>query len=99
MATGATGKAGSGGNGAVLVGLEIEWPVDSEFDGSLGPYVTVGAEIVEFVHRPSLSGILKLDEDAGTFPLDIDEGIDNRAVVVLLHLLVVEYSDSRIPGR
>ena len=43
--------------------------------------------------------VFQLDEDAGAFPLDVEEGVNHRTVVVSLFLLVHEGADGRVPGR
>ena len=65
----------------------------------MGTDVVVGAEVVKFLHWPSLSGVLEFHEYAGPLPLGVDKSVDVRAVRVLLLPLVVEHAYSRVPGR
>lgn len=56
----------------------------------------MGREIILRLHRPSLSGVHELYENAGFVPLDVDERVVVGAVAVFLLILVVPHSEHGI---
>ena len=59
----------------------------------------VRAEVVGVIHRPSLSEVLELNEDAALLPLDVHENIEVRTVVVLPLVLAGEGAGDVVPLR
>ena len=62
----------------------------------MGVDVAVSREVIRLLVRPSHVDVDSLDKQAYTFPLDVDECVNVRAVSVFPFMLIVEHSQYRI---